>query len=320
MKTIGRLAEAAAKLAGAIADGSQNDSFGTEGEVNVQGETQKYLDVLAHKLFMQAATDAGVYCLLSEEEDQAVKLDPAGLLALAIDPLDGSSNIVINGTIGTIFGLYPVALGDVAQQFLRPGKDLLAAAYVIYGPRTEIVLSIGSGTHRFVLNGERTEWLFAGNCAIPASAGEFAINASNHRHWSKEVRNFVNFCIEGRHGPFAEDYNMRWLAALVGETHRILTRGGLFLYPADKRKGYEHGRLRYCYECAPISLLIENAGGQATDGERRILDITPASLHARVPFCFGSPQQMAHFNSSRNIAPDETSPLFSDRGFFRKGS
>jgi fructose-1,6-bisphosphatase I len=320
VRTIGYLAAAAARLAGAIADGSQNESFASEGDVNVQGETQKYLDVLAHRIFMQAATEAGVHCMLSEEEEQAVTLDPAGVLALAIDPLDGSSNIVINGTIGTIFGIYPLALGGISEQFLRPGKELLAAAYVVYGPRTEIVLSVGSETKRFVLNGDRSEWLFAGNCAIPASASEFAINASNHRHWSKEVRSFVNFCVEGRHGPYAEDYNMRWLAALVGETHRILTRGGLFLYPADKRKGYEHGRLRYCYECAPISLLIENAGGLATDGMRRILDITPTSLHARVPFCFGSPQQMTYFSSSSAITPDEASPLFSDRGFFRKGS
>jgi fructose-1,6-bisphosphatase I len=208
VRTVECLAAASAQLAGAIADGSQNADFAIEGDVNVQGETQKYLDVLAHRIFMQAATDAKVHCVLSEEEEQPVSIDPTGVLALAIDPLDGSSNIVINGTIGTIFGLYPVTLGGISDQFLRPGKDLLAAAYVVYGPRTEIVLSLGSETKRFVLHGDRTNWLFAGDCTIPKSASEFAINASNHRHWSKEVRNFVNFCVEGRHGPYAEDYNM----------------------------------------------------------------------------------------------------------------
>jgi fructose-1,6-bisphosphatase I len=312
-----RLAGAAAQVAFSVSDGSQNAAFADEGAINIQGETQKLLDVLAHNLFMTAARQAGVNCLLSEEEEEAVSLDPGGTLALAIDPLDGSSNIAINAPIGTIFGLYPVVPGDIAVQFLRPGRDLLASAYVVYGPRTELVLSVGSGTKKFVLNGDRTQWLYAGDCKIPPSACEFAINASNHRHWSNKVRTFVNNCLDGKHGPYGADYNMRWLAALVGETHRILTRGGLFIYPADSRKGYEYGRLRYCYECAPISFLIENAGGRATDGNTPIRDITPSSLHARAPFCFGSPQQMTHFESARDEPAEHTSPLFSDRGFFR---
>ena len=285
--------------------------------MNVQGETQKNLDVLAHKLFLDAARQAGVNCMLSEEEEEAVPLNPAGVVALAIDPLDGSSNIVINAPIGTIFGIYPVKLGGKNSQFLRAGKEMMAAAYIVYGPRTELVLSTGNGTKRFVLDGERSTWLHAGDCNIPNSACEFAINASNHRHWSGKIRSFVNNCLDGKQGPYGADYNMRWLAALVGETHRILTRGGLFIYPSDSRKGYEKGRLRYCYECAPISFLVENAGGRATDGHTRILDLTPQSLHGRVPFCFGSPEQVTLFEAAIDGAKELTSPLFSDRGFFR---
>ena len=317
VKTIAGLATAAGQLAAAIADGSQNAAFADEGDVNVQGETQKYLDVLAHKLFLKAAQQSDVNCMLSEEEETAITLNPTGVLALAIDPLDGSSNIAINAPIGTIFGIYPVALGGTNLQFMRPGKELLAAAYVVYGPRTELVLSAGNGTKRFVLDSDRSTWLSVGDCHIPNSACEFAINASNHRHWSGKIRSFVNNCLDGKQGPYHADYNMRWLAALVGETHRILTRGGLFIYPADDRKGYEKGRLRYCYECAPISFLIENAGGRATDGHNRILELSPQSLHERVPFCFGSPEQVALFEAAIDGSKEQTSPLFSDRGFFR---
>lgn len=317
VKVIAHLAHAASNVAAAVADGSRNAEFADEGEINIQGETQKFLDVLSHNLFLNAAKKAGVHSMLSEEEEDAVSLDPRGLLALAIDPLDGSSNIAINAPIGTIFGLYPVGVGGITAQFLRPGKNLVAAAYVVYGPRTELVLSVGAGTKKFVLTGDRKDWLYVCDCIIPQTACEFAINASNHRHWSSKVRAFVNNCLDGKQGPYAADYNMRWLAALVGETHRILTRGGLFIYPSDSRKGYEQGRLRYCYECAPISFLIENAGGKATDGKTSILELTPKSLHARVPFCFGSPEQIAHFQSADDQPTEHKSPLFSDRGFFR---
>jgi fructose-1,6-bisphosphatase I len=319
VRALGSLANASAELAGAVADGARNADFAKDGDVNVQGETQKYLDLLAHRLFLDAAKQGAIHTLLSEEEEKAVSIDPSGLIAIAIDPLDGSSNIAINAPIGTIFGLYPVVSGDGSAQFLRPGRELLAAAYVVYGPRTELVLSVGSGTKRFVLDSGRSSWIFSGDCAVPNSACEFAINASNHRHWSNKIRSFVNNCLDGKHGRYGADYNMRWLAALVGETHRILTRGGLFIYPADSRKGYEQGRLRYCYECAPISYLIENAGGRATDGTTPILDLVPTSLHARVPFCFGSPQQMSLFEAASSETQETNSPLFSDRGFFRTG-
>lgn len=316
---IERLSAAAAELAASIADGGDNSSHAQEGEINVQGETQKLLDVLSHRLFVSAAKTAPVRYLLSEEVDEPVMISPSGVIAMAIDPLDGSSNIAVNAPIGTIFALYPAVDGDAAAQFLRPGTDIIAAGYVIYGPRTELILSVGSGSFRFILNGSRSQWNLAEQSSVPVSSNEFAINASNHRHWPEHIRQFVNGCLEGQHGKLRSDYNMRWLAALVGETHRILTRGGLFIYPEDKRKGYEKGRLRYCYECAPISFLIENAGGTATDGQQRILEIVPASLHARTPFCFGSKKQMALLAASKEYLSSE-SPLFSNRGFFRARS
>lgn len=314
--TVRLLVSAAAELAASIADGGNSASHAQEGETNVQGEIQKLLDVLSHKLFVSAAKASPIRCLLSEEEDEPVPITPGGELALTIDPLDGSSNIAINAPIGTIFALYPAAEGNAASQFLRSGHDIVAAGYVIYGPRTELVLSLGKGTFRFALNGNRSQWLALGQCTVPATSNEFAINASNHRHWPGSIRAFVNACLDGKEGKFGADYNMRWLAALVGEAHRILTRGGLFIYPEDSRKGYEKGRLRYCYECAPISFLIENAGGAATDGKRRMLDVTPDALHARTPFCFGSQRQMELLSESRE-EPVVDSPLFSDRGFFR---
>ena len=318
VKTIAGLATAAAQLAGAIADGSQNAAFADEGDVNVQGETQKHLDVLAHNLFLSAAQQAGVNCMLSEEEEAAVPLNPTGVLALAIDPLDGSSNIVINAPIGTIFGIYPVALGGNKFAVPEAGKRTFGSSIYRLWPAHRIgVVSRNMARSGLSWMATAARGCQPGTALIPASACEFAINASNHRHWSGKIRSFVNNCLDGKQGPYGADYNMRWLAALVGETHRILTRGGLFIYPADHRKGYEKGRLRYCYECAPISFLIENAGGRATDGHNRILDLTPQSLHGRVPFCFGSPEQVALFEAAIDGSKDQTSPLFSDRGFFR---
>lgn len=316
ISTILKLAKASAQLSAIIADGDNNSGLGDEGQSNVQGERQKHLDVLSNQLFVSAAAASPVRFLLSEEEEEPLALVPDGVLSLAVDPLDGSSNIDINAPIGSIFALYPALPGAAADQFLRPGRDLLAAGYVIYGARTDLVLSLGKDVFRFALSGDRSHWNLSGQCTIPVSSNELAINASNHRHWPGNVRAFVNACLQGRRSKFGADYNMRWLAALVGETHRILSRGGLFIYPEDSRSGYETGRLRYCYECAPISFLIENAGGMATDGRRQILDITPDSLHARTPFCFGSVRQMELLHASRG-EPAEDSPLFSDRGFFR---
>jgi fructose-1,6-bisphosphatase I len=314
------LAAAAADVAGEVADGGTSGRLAEEGKTNVQGEVQKFLDVFSHNCFVEAARQAPVACLLSEEEDLPLTLSTTGTLALAIDPLDGSSNIAINSPIGTIFGLYPAATGGVDNHFLRPGRDLIAAGYFIYGPRTELVVSLGGKPLAFVLDASRRVWHFLKDCEIAQSSSEFAINMSNYRFWSERERQFVDQCLDGKDGPLGVDYNMRWLAALAGETHRIFGRGGIFFYPADRRKGYERGRLRYLYECAPIAYLVEKAGGVATDGADAILDLVPASLHERSPLCFGSAAQMRLFAEARVSSERQYSPLFSKRGLFRAGA
>jgi len=318
--TVALIANAAASVAGAVADGATNSKFAEEGQTNVQGEVQKYLDVFAHNAFLAAAHVAPVACLVSEEEDLPLALSAEGTLALAIDPLDGSSNIGINSPIGTIFGIYPVVSGEISANFLRSGRELIAAGYFIYGARTEFVVSLGGTPKVFALDVSRTKWYFVRDGAIAKSSCEFAINMSNYRFWSERERRFVDQCLDGKDGPLAVDYNMRWLAALAGETHRIFARGGIFFYPADRRKGYERGRLRYVYECAPIAYLVEKAGGVANDGETPILDLVPKSLHGRCPLCFGSEAQMALFAGAEVSSDRQYSPLFSKRGLFRSGA
>ncbi len=317
-ETVALIAAAAASVAAAVADGATNSRFAEEGETNIQGEVQKYLDVFAHNAFLAAARKAPVACVVSEEENLPLTLSSTGTLALAIDPLDGSSNIGINSPIGTIFGIYPALAGEASANFLRIGRELIAAGYFIYGARTEFVISLGGTPKVFALNVERSEWHFVRDGVIAKSAFEFAINMSNYRFWSERERQFVDQCLDGKDGPLGVDYNMRWLAALAGETHRIFARGGIFFYPADKRKGYERGRLRYIYECAPIAYLVEKAGGVANDGATPILDIIPETLHGRCPLCFGSAVQMELFAQAKTSSDRQYSPLFSKRGFFRR--
>ena len=318
--TVARIATAAASVAAAVADGETNSKFAEEGKINIQGEVQKYLDVFAHNAFLEAARKAPVACLVSEEEDLPLSLSPDGTLALAIDPLDGSSNIGINSPIGTIFGIYPVVTGDITSNFLRRGRELIAAGYFIYGARTEFVVSLGGTPKVFALDSLRSKWCFVRDGVIAKSACEFAINMSNYRFWSERERRFVDQCLDGEDGPLATDYNMRWLAALAGETHRIFARGGIFFYPADRRKGYERGLLRYIYECAPIAYLVEKAGGVANDGATPILDLVPETLHGRSPLCFGSSAQMTLFAGAEISSERQYSPLFSKRGLFRSGA
>lgn len=318
--TVALIATAAASVTAAVADGETNSKFADEGETNIQGEFQKYLDVFAHNAFLAAARQSPVACLVSEEEDLPVELSTDGTLALAIDPLDGSSNIGINSPIGTIFGIYPVVSGETSANFLRKSRELIAAGYFIYGARTEFVVSLGGTPKVFALDVSRTQWYFVRDGVIAKSACEFAINMSNYRFWSECESRFVDQCLDSKDGPLAVDYNMRWLAALAGETHRIFARGGIFFYPADQRKGYERGRLRYVYECAPIAYLVEKAGGVANDGETPILDLVPQTLHGRCPLCFGSASQMTLFADAKISSERQYSPLFSKRGLFRNGA
>ena len=312
-----RLATVAAGIARRIARGGIDEQLASGVGTNADGDGQKALDVIADDAFSAALTGTAVRFYASEEQEVAVTLNPAGTLALAIDPLDGSSNIDANVSIGTIFGIYP-AEDTPEASFLRPGSELLAAGYAIYGPQCCLVASFGAGVLKWVLDPDSAAWVLVGTgLTVTPSSAEFAINASNYRHWPAPVRAYVDDCVAGADGPRGQNFNMRWVASLVAETHRILTRGGVFLYPRDDRKGYAKGRLRLVYECAPIAFVITQAGGGATDGEQPILARVPAHLHDRTPFVFGSSEKVARITAYHDLPERESSALFGKRGLFR---
>ena len=259
----------------------------TGGE-NADGDDQKALDVMADQLIEQALQDTGLHAYLSEEREGAVILSSAADLVCACDPLDGSSNIDTNLTIGTIFSIYPRS-GD---SLLRPGREQLAAGFFAYGPQTALILTCGDGTFAFCLDGADTYRFMDWQVAIPKATSEFAINAANQRYWSDRTRHYIDQLLAGTQGVRAKNFNMRWAGSLVADSWRILRRGGVFLYPEDSRNGYQAGRLRLVYEANPISFLIEQAGGAATDGKQNIMDITPDHLHQRVPLIFGSADEV----------------------------
>jgi fructose-1,6-bisphosphatase I len=245
------IASAARELAATIAGGGLGRSLGAPLGQNSDGDRQAAIDLIADDAFRTALAGTGVRWYASEELPEPAALDATGRLAVAIDPLDGSSNIDVNVPVGTIFGLYP-AEPTAEASFLRRGADLLAAGYVIYGPQTALVASFGQGVQKYVLDrGAGTFRLVADDLEVPAASTEYAINASNDRHWPRPIRAYIDDCLAGVEGPHARDFNMRWIASLVAEVHRIVTRGGLFLYPADARPGYGHGRLRRVYEARP---------------------------------------------------------------------
>lgn len=320
-ETIAALARATAEIAALVRLGPLAGALGAAaGGANTDGDVQKKLDVLANDAVLKAlrACEAVAY-FASEEEEEIQSLRAGGACAVAVDPLDGSSNIDANTSIGTIFSVYPASPDGATGSFFRPGAEQVAAGYTIYGPFSALVLTLGAGVEMFVLDPSGHYRRADAHMSIPRSTREYAINASNYRYWLEPVRDFIDDCIAGAEGPRAKDFNMRWLASLVGDTHRILSRGGVFLYPADKRPGYERGRLRLLYEAAPIAFLVEQAGGDATDGLTRILDKIPGALHERTPLVFGSSEKVAriaehHADSSHARI---RSPLFGKRGLFR---
>ncbi|HEY0212645.1 MAG TPA: class 1 fructose-bisphosphatase [Paenirhodobacter sp.] len=281
-----RLTDTAASLQHVIArNGIDSDLAAAQG-VNAGGDGQKALDVIADDAFKDALRDSAVLYYASEEDDDYITFEN-GTLALAIDPLDGSSNIDVNVTIGTIFSVFPAAATPEAS-FLRKGREQIAGGFIIFGPQLALICSFGQGVLKWVFDPDtgRFERL-ADLGTIPAGKAEFAINASNARHWPAPVKAYIDDLLAGETGPRGKNYNARWVASLVAETYRILHRGGVFLYPGDSRPGYARGRLRHLYECAPIALLIEQASGGATDGVNPILDAVPAKLHERTPLVFG---------------------------------
>jgi fructose-1,6-bisphosphatase I len=259
-----------------------------------------------------------VAAIVSEEAEDWVLLDANRRMAVAFDPLDGSSNIDSNMSIGTIFSIRP-AKGS-SNPFSGPGSDQIAGGFVVYGPQTTLALTLGAGVDIFTLDRRDQTWRLTGNqVQIPAGATEYAINASNYRHWEEPVRTYIDDCLNGAEGPRAKDFNMRWIGSLVAEAYRILNRGGVFLYPGDNRKGYGDGRLRLLYEAQPIGFIIEQAGGLASTGRSRILDLSAKTIHQRTPLIFGAKEKVQHIDrlhaSPTNRA--DASPLFGRRGLFR---
>ncbi|MDU8928143.1 class 1 fructose-bisphosphatase [Alisedimentitalea sp. MJ-SS2] len=311
------LCEVGIGVADIIAKGALAGALGAGVGENTDGDQQKALDVMADEMFAERLKSTGVRYYASEEQEDVVELNPEGDYALAIDPLDGSSNIDVNVSIGTIFSIFKANDG-AEESFLRKAREQLAGGYIIFGPATALVVTFGDGTQMYTLDRDSGEYILTNDrMEIPATSKEFAINASNYRHWTKPVRAYIDDCLAGDTGPRDRNYNMRWVASLVAETHRILTRGGVFLYPGDARPGYERGRLRMVYECAPMAFLVEQASGKATDGCDPILDQTAESLHARTPLVFGSSEKVDRVATYHDLPDEEVSALFGQRGLFR---
>ncbi|HRK56560.1 MAG TPA: class 1 fructose-bisphosphatase [Burkholderiaceae bacterium] len=293
------VARACKSISHVVGRGALGDAIGTAGATNIQGETQQKLDVLSNEILIEATEwGATLAAVASEEMDHPQPIPvsyPKGNYLLLFDPLDGSSNIDVNVSVGTIFSVLKTPAtsqhdaGANEKDFLQPGSSQVCAGYAIYGPQTQLVLSFGHGVHMFTLDRGTGSFLCThSNITVAADSNEFAINMSNARHWAAPVRRYVDELLAGKDGPRGKDFNMRWVASMVADVHRILTRGGVFLYPWDQRNPEKPGRLRLMYEANPMAFLIEQAGGLAINGKERILDLQPQSLHERVAVMLGS--------------------------------
>jgi fructose-1,6-bisphosphatase I/sedoheptulose-1,7-bisphosphatase len=317
-------------IARKVAYGALGDAVVSErpaiATINVQGEEQKSLDLFSNTMFLHANEWGGHLAgMVSEEMEAPYTLPPQhprGKYLLLFDPLDGSSNIDVNVSVGSIFSVLRAAKpgqDPEPKDFLQTGTRQVCAGYAIYGPSTMLVLTLGRGTHAFTLDPLLGEWVLSHrDLRIPERTCEFAINSSNSRFWEPAVRRYVDECLAGKTGSRATDFNMRWIASLVAETHRILMRGGIFLYPRDSKDPSRAGRLRLLYEANPISFLIEQAGGQASTGRSRLMDVQPDGLHQRIGFVFGSSHEVARIEKYHREEPAEVydSPLFAKRGLF----
>jgi fructose-1,6-bisphosphatase I len=317
------IADACCAIGEIIALGPLAGNPGQARGVNTDGDEQKELDLRANEIMIDELQAAPVAYLASEELEEPLVIDEDAPLYVALDPLDGSSNIDTNVSVGTIFSVMPMKCAEEAQAsdcFLQPGIRQLAAGYVIYGPRTALMLTLGEGTHKFTLNPDTGEFcLTRPNVKIPEETNEFAINSSNFRRWDGHIKAYIDDCLKGVDGPNGKNYNMRWIASLVAECHRIMSRGGIFLYPGDRRPDYQTGRLRLTYECNPIAFLVEQAGGWASTGRERILEIEPSHIHQRVPLIFGSASEVAlveHYHRELHLY-QERPALFGNRGLFK---
>ena len=295
------VARACKRISYAVGKGELGGMIGVAGGENVQGEVQQKLDVIAIETLLEANEWGGhLAAMASEEMDHPYTIPnrlPKGEFLLVFDPLDGSSNIDVNVSIGTIFSVLRLPEGGrepMETHFLQPGTRQVAAGYAVYGPSTQLVLTLGDGVACFTLDRETGSWWLTNpSMRIPEDTKEYAINASNARHWFEPVQRYVADLTAGKGGPLAKDYNMRWVASMVADVHRIMTRGGIFMYPADRRDPDKPGKLRLLYEANPMSFLVEQAGGMSTNGRQRIMDIQPTKLHERVAVFLGSKNEVA---------------------------
>ena len=294
------VARACKSISHAVNKGALGGVLGSAHSENVQGEVQKKLDIIANEVLIEANEWGGHLAAMASEEMDSIYLVPnrypQGEYLLLFDPLDGSSNIDVNVSIGTIFSVLKKTEGSAGvseADFLQQGSAQVAAGYCVYGPQTTLVLTVGDGVAMFTLDREQGSFVLTQeDVQIPADTQEFAINMSNMRHWAPPVKQYIDDCLAGKAGVRGKDFNMRWVASMVADVHRILTRGGVFMYPWDQREPNKPGKLRLMYEANPMAWLVEQAGGAATNGQQRILDIQPTELHQRVSVFLGSKNEV----------------------------
>jgi fructose-1,6-bisphosphatase I len=296
------IARACKAISTRVNKGALGGGHGNAGTENVQGEIQKNLDVLSNEILLEANEWGGNLAALASEEMEDVKPTPThyprGEYLLLFDPLDGSSNIDVNISVGTIFSVLHCPKGTEPDEkvFLQPGRNQVAAGFAVYGPTTQLVITVGDGAHAFTLDRETFTFILTQeNLRIPEDTAEFAINTSNMRRWEAPVKRYIDECLAGKDGPRGKDFNMRWVASMVADVYRVLSRGGIFMYPRDSKN--KDGRLRMMYEANPMAFIVEQAGGAATDGKTRILDLQPAKLHQRVAVILGSKNEVERVTS-----------------------
>lgn len=323
------VAAAIKTISGMVAKGALGGNLGALDSTNVQGEVQKKLDVLTNEAMLHHCEWGGQLAgMASEELDEPYEIPegyPRGRYLLVFDPLDGSSNSDVNVSVGTIFSVLTKQTEHETElsDYLQPGHQQVAAGYAIYGPSTMLVLTVGNGTHGFTLDRESGNFILTHpDIRVPADTREFAINTSNERFWEPPIQRYISECRAGKTGVREADFNMRWIASFVAEVHRILIRGGIFLYPRDNKDPSKPGRLRLMYEANPMAMLIEQAGGRASTGREVIGDMTPEALHQRVPVILGSRNEVErveryHQEFENGTDKSFASPLFSDRSLFR---
>ncbi|WP_428825852.1 class 1 fructose-bisphosphatase [Azonexus sp. IMCC34842] len=323
------VAAAVKTISAMVAKGALSGNHGALDSTNIQGEVQKKLDVLTNEAILRHCEWGGQLAgMASEEMDDPYRIPaeyPRGRYLLVFDPLDGSSNSDVNVSVGTIFSIFtrPAAGDAELADYLRPGQQQVAAGYAIYGPATMMVLTLGNGTHGFTLDRENGNFILTHpDIRVPEDTREFAINTSNERFWEPPVQRYVSECKAGQTGVRGVDFNMRWIASMVAEVHRILIRGGIFMYPKDSKDPAKPGRLRLLYEANPMAMLIEQAGGAASTGRQRILEVQPEALHQRVPVILGSKnevERLARYHVEYDDGSDRpfVSPLFAERSLFR---